>query len=267
MDFLYESSLPKLYGVTRDEFDDIARESYAKYLKKKLYPGALREIEELRTRGVRVVLATSTPFEAVYPLALDCGFSAADVVSTQFSYTDGVFDGKLIGVPVFSRYKGSIIRDYVERSGIDLQHCSFYSDSVHDLPLLELVGTPRRGEPGYQTSPHRAKARMDDKGLFKMKRILSVAAVLAAFLSCQAEKAASPAPSAAVFTAPASIPADLVSRINADKKLFIAELDAVLASDSDGLLVLVDKKHSARFRLRSRRPRAGEGGPLVRRFA
>jgi D-alanyl-D-alanine carboxypeptidase len=83
---------------------------------------------------------------------------------------------------------------------------------------------------------------MDDKGFFKMKRILSVAAVLAACLSCQAEKAAAPAPSA-VFTAPASIPADLVSRINAGKKEFIAELDAVLAADTDGLLVLVDKKH------------------------
>lgn len=147
MDFLYEYSLPKLYGVTRDEFDDIAREAYEKYLRKKLYPGALREIEELRSRGVRVILATSTPFEAVYPLALDCGFSAADVVSTQFAYTDGVFDGKLIGVPVFSRYKGSIIRDFVERSGIDLQQCSFYSDSVHDLPLLELVGRPVAANP------------------------------------------------------------------------------------------------------------------------
>jgi HAD superfamily hydrolase (TIGR01490 family) len=147
MDFLYEYSLPKLYGVTREEFDDIAREAYEKYLKKKLYPGALREIEDLRSRGVRVILATSTPFEAVYPLALDCGFSAADVVSTQFAYTDGVFDGKLIGVPVFSRYKGSIIRDFVERSGVDLQQCSFYSDSVHDLPLLELVGRPVAANP------------------------------------------------------------------------------------------------------------------------
>jgi HAD superfamily hydrolase (TIGR01490 family) len=147
MDFLYEYSLPKLYGVTREEFDDIARDAYEKYLKKKLYPGALREIEDLRSRGVRVILATSTPFEAVYPLALDCGFSAADVVSTQFAYTDGVFDGKLIGVPVFSRYKGSIIRDFVERGGIDLQQCSFYSDSVHDLPLLELVGRPVAANP------------------------------------------------------------------------------------------------------------------------
>lgn len=150
MDFLYEYSLPKLYGVTRGEFEDIAREAYAKYLKKKLYPGALREIEELRARGVRVILATSTPFEAVYPLALDCGFSAADVVSTQFAYTDGVFDGKLVGVPVFSRYKGSIIRDFVERSGVDLQHCSFYSDSVHDLPLLELVGRPVAANPDFR---------------------------------------------------------------------------------------------------------------------
>ena len=150
MDFLYEYSLPKLYGVTRIEFEDIAREAYAIYLKKNLYPGALREMDELRSRGIRVILATSTPFEAVYPLAQDCGISAADVVSTQFAYTDGVFDGKLIGVPVFSRYKGSIIRDFVERSGIDLQQCSFYSDSVHDLPLLELVGRPVAANPDFR---------------------------------------------------------------------------------------------------------------------
>lgn len=77
-----------------------------------------------------------------------------------------------------------------------------------------------------------------------MKRAITIAAVLAVFLSCRAEKAAAHDSAAAVFTAPASIPAELVSRINDSKKEFIAELDAVLASDADGLLVLVDKKHS-----------------------
>lgn len=147
MDFLYEYSLPKLYGIRRSEFEDIAREAFEKYLRRRLYPGALREMDALRQRGIRVILATSTPFEAVYPLAQYCGISASDVIATQFAYTDGVFDGKLVGVPVFSRYKCSIIRSFVQRSGTDLQLCSFYSDSIHDLPLLELVGNPVAANP------------------------------------------------------------------------------------------------------------------------
>jgi len=150
MEFLYRFSLPRLYGVTRTEFDDISREAFDKFIKNKLYPGALREIEKLRLDGVRVILATSTPFEAVYPLAQYCGITAANVVATQFAYTDGVFDGKLIGVPVFSRYKCSIIRNFVQRSGSDLQSCSFYSDSIHDLPLLELVGNPVAANPDHR---------------------------------------------------------------------------------------------------------------------
>lgn len=150
MDFLYEFSLPKLFGVSRAEFEDIARDAFERYLRKNLYPGALREMDELRRRGVRVILATSTPFEAVYPLAQHCGISATDVIATQFAYTDGIFDGKLIGVPVYSRYKCSIIRTFVQRSGSDLQLCSFYSDSVHDLPLLELVGHPVAANPDFR---------------------------------------------------------------------------------------------------------------------
>jgi HAD-superfamily subfamily IB hydrolase, TIGR01490 len=150
MDFLYEISLPKLYGVSRAEFEDIGREAFEKYLKKNLYPGALKEIETLRKRGIRVILATSTPFEAMYSLALYCGISATDVVATQFAYTDGIFDGKLIGVPVYSRYKCSIIRTFVQRSGSDLQKCSFYSDSIHDLPLLEMVGRPVAANPDHR---------------------------------------------------------------------------------------------------------------------
>lgn len=150
MDFLYEFSLPKLFGVTRVEFENIAREAFERYLKKNLYPGAVREMELLARQGIRVILATSTPFEAVYPLAQYCGISASNIVATQFAYTDGIFDGKLIGVPVYSRYKCSIIRSFIQKSGTDMQRCSFYSDSVHDLPLLELVGYPVAANPDFK---------------------------------------------------------------------------------------------------------------------
>jgi HAD superfamily hydrolase (TIGR01490 family) len=147
MDFVYRYSLPRLRGISRSELEDIGREAFDRYLKKALFPGSLTEIEVLHGKGVRIILATSSPFEAAYPLAQFCGISASDVIATQFSYTDGVFDGKLVGVPVFSRNKCSIIRTFAERSGIDLQLCSFYTDSIHDLPLLELVGHPVAANP------------------------------------------------------------------------------------------------------------------------
>lgn len=150
MDFIFSRSLPKLKGIARTEFEEIGRRAFEKHLRGRLYLGALREIEALRRNGIRVILATSSPFEAVYPLAQYCGIGADDVVCTQFSYTDGLFDGRLVGMPVFSRYKRDIIQSFIERSGTDEQFCSFFSDSVHDLPLLELVGHPVAANPDWR---------------------------------------------------------------------------------------------------------------------
>lgn len=150
MEFVYRLTLPRLYGVTRAEFEDISKEAFSKFIKPKLYQGALKEISQLRAKNIRVILATSSPFEVVYPLALHCGIAASDLVATQFAYTDGVFDGKLMGVPVYSRYKFSIINNFIQKSNTDLQACSFYTDSIHDLPLLEKVGNPVAANPDHR---------------------------------------------------------------------------------------------------------------------
>lgn len=139
---MYRRSLPRLAGVHRDVIQRIAKEAFDQYLEDGIYPGAVREIATLKKEGVRVILATSSPFEVVYPLALYLELSASDVVATQFDFQDGRFSGTIVGSPVYSRTKCSIIRDFAERSGSDLQYCAFYSDSIHDLPLLELVGRP-----------------------------------------------------------------------------------------------------------------------------
>lgn len=147
---LFRLSLPKLRGITRAEFEDAAHEAFTRYLENDLYRGAVREIADLKARGVRVIFATSTPFEAVYPLAQWCGVSANDIIATQFAYSDGVFDGRLVGTPVYSGNKCGIIRDFAAKSGTDLHLCSFYSDSVHDVPLLELVGIPVAANPDFR---------------------------------------------------------------------------------------------------------------------
>ncbi len=150
LDFLFKYSLPRLYGRSRADFEQVAQEAFDRYLLDSFYPGALREIADLQQRGIRILLATSTPFEAVYPLAQYCGISAADIIATQFAYSGGIFEGKLTGVAVYSGNKCEIVKSYAERSGIDLHWCSFYSDSIHDLPLLELVGHPVAANPDWR---------------------------------------------------------------------------------------------------------------------
>ena len=82
---------------------------------------------------------------------------------------------------------------------------------------------------------------------------MAAAALFAAALlsSCSAkEGGATPAASgealpqeARVFEAPASIPREIIAKINESKAMFLEELDALLSSDSEGLLLLVDKAH------------------------
>lgn len=139
---IFKMSLPRLAGVSHEKIQTMAQEAFENYLEDGIYPGAVREISTLKQQGVRVILATSSPFEVVYPLAQYLNLTAEDIVATQFAFNDGKFTGKTVGLPVYSRTKCSIIRDFAIKSGIDLRSCSFYTDSIHDLPLLELVGRP-----------------------------------------------------------------------------------------------------------------------------
>ena len=79
-----------------------------------------------------------------------------------------------------------------------------------------------------------------------MNRLLCVLCLSTLFFACNAESKSGNSKavqSRASFTAPVSIPAKLVSLIDADNAAFQADLKAVLVADNDGLLVLVDKKH------------------------
>lgn len=75
-----------------------------------------------------------------------------------------------------------------------------------------------------------------------MKRISNrlIAAVAVAF----AGSGMSACADSRAVKAPPSIPTPIIERINANKKVFLADLDAVLAADANRLLTLVDKTHS-----------------------
>ena len=88
----------------------------------------------------------------------------------------------------------------------------------------------------------------------RMRLGIKLAMAACALTSCRAESPKTGGSGSAVvapgetpareFVAPSNIPPGIIEGINASKQEFVAELRRVIELDRDGLLTLVDKKHS-----------------------
>jgi HAD superfamily hydrolase (TIGR01490 family) len=106
----------------------------------RVYPGMLALAYEHQDAGRRVYIVTAAARELAevlaQVLALDGG------IGSRFSLArDGVFTGEP-GEFIYGAEKAAAIRRLAEREGFELAACYAYTDSVSDLPMLELVGHP-----------------------------------------------------------------------------------------------------------------------------
>lgn len=97
-------------------------------------------IEEHRAAGRKVVLATTSPYDLVAPLARMLGLD--DVIATRYGEIDGHYDGAIVGEFVWGPGKLAAVRAWAAEHGVDLAKSYAYSDSVFDTPLLGAVGNP-----------------------------------------------------------------------------------------------------------------------------
>ena len=96
---------------------------------------------EHRAAGRPVVMATTTPYDMVKPLADLLGLD--DVVATRYGVNaDGTYDGTIVGPFVWSAGKLAAVKAWADAHGVSLDQSYAYSDSVYDTPLLAAVGNP-----------------------------------------------------------------------------------------------------------------------------
>ncbi len=113
----------------------------AERLLEMVQPLAAPLFDEHRAAGRRIVMATTTPYDMVKPLADLLGLD--DVIATEYRVNDdGTYDGTLRGPFVWSAGKLAAVRSWAEQHGVDLASSYAYSDSVYDTPLLSAVGYP-----------------------------------------------------------------------------------------------------------------------------
>jgi len=152
-----ETALAFVAGHKVTDIVGLCEEIYDETMADRIWEGTRELAQGHLDAGQRVWLVTATPMELAEILARRLGLTGA--LGTVAESIDGVYTGRLVGGLLHGPAKPAAIALLATREGLDLARCAAYSDSVNDLPMLELVGHPHAVNPDGEL---RAEARRRD---------------------------------------------------------------------------------------------------------
>ncbi len=97
-------------------------------------------LEKHREAGDFLLIITATNAFVTHPIAKRLGVDA--ILATDPEIIDGKYTGKITGTPCFQEGKITRLQSWLATQHLDLTDSYFYSDSINDLPLLEIVDNP-----------------------------------------------------------------------------------------------------------------------------
>ena len=121
-------------------------------------PDSARRLLDNHRDGL-LVIATATNRFITEPIAKELGVE--HLIATEPEMRDGRFTGRVAGTPSFREGKALRAREWLAARGQalgDFSESWFYSDSINDRPLLELVTHPVAVDPDPQLE-HLARER------------------------------------------------------------------------------------------------------------
>jgi putative phosphoserine phosphatase/1-acylglycerol-3-phosphate O-acyltransferase len=121
-----------------------------------IYPEAAEIVRQHQEQGHVVAIVSGATRFVVKPLAEHLGIR--HFLYTRLEVEEGRFTGRVIEPICFEEGKIYWLQQFIEEHDIDLALSYFYTDSITDLPLLDLVGHPVVTNPDpflYRTAVHR----------------------------------------------------------------------------------------------------------------
>src|SRR5919201_2424406 len=140
MDRARQATLEVIRGRAREEVIAFGRSVAREEILPRLYPQAVDLLARHKRGGRAVFIASSSPQDYLELLAEELGIDG--VIGTRAEVIDGFYTGNLDGPVIHGPEKAARVREVALARGIDLDRSFGYSDSINDLPLLELVGHP-----------------------------------------------------------------------------------------------------------------------------
>lgn len=103
-------------------------------------PRAVELVQHHRQRGDLLMVITSTNRFIAEPICHRLGIQA--LLATELVMANGRYTGEVLGTPTYREGKVTRLQQWLKETGHSLQGSYFYSDSINDLPLLEVVDHP-----------------------------------------------------------------------------------------------------------------------------
>ena len=138
----YMSDLVKGWDVAKVR--EIVAETIDVIIDPAVYDEAVALIEEHRAAGRDIVIISSSGTEVVEPIGERLGADVA--IGTQLVVEDGRYTGEILFY-AYGEGKAQAMRDLADERGYDLAASYAYTDSVTDLPMLDIVGHPTAVNP------------------------------------------------------------------------------------------------------------------------
>jgi HAD superfamily hydrolase (TIGR01490 family) len=133
-----DKALGLVAGKQVSEIVAYGEEIYDELMERRIWSGTRALAQQHLDAGQRVWLVTATPVELARIIAKRLGLTGA--LGTVSEVEDGLYTGRLVGVPLHGPAKAEAVRALAEREGLDLSRCTAYSDSSNDIPMLSAVG-------------------------------------------------------------------------------------------------------------------------------
>lgn len=148
MNAYLEFALQPLAQLPAEELARLHRQFMEEVIAPLWLPRAAQLLQQHRERGDTLIVITSTNRFVVEPISDKLG---ADVlIATEPEQIDGRYTGKVAGVPSYREGKVVRLNAWLAETGQSLAGSCFYSDSINDLPLLEIVDRPVAVDPCEQ---------------------------------------------------------------------------------------------------------------------
>jgi len=127
---------PHLLAAWHEEF-------MQKVIRPAMTPAAIELVQNHLASGDLCAVVTATNSFVTAPIAR--AFGVPTLIATDPEYVGGRYTGKILGTPSFKHGKVVRVNSWLEglnKHLRDFDESFFYSDSVNDLPLLEVVTKP-----------------------------------------------------------------------------------------------------------------------------
>jgi HAD superfamily hydrolase (TIGR01490 family) len=138
----YDYALAHYRGTSWDELDRLTKGWFETDVARRLVPGGRRAIDEHRAHGHRCVLITNSSCFAADAATATFGLDAW--IANLFERDEnGLLTGRFERPLCYGAGKITRANAWLETNGGELGEAFFYTDSLSDLPMLEVVGQPR----------------------------------------------------------------------------------------------------------------------------